>query len=609
MDEEKKLSKPKDGNIVKKVFDRTATEKVSPLFTHSKKTPKVLVQPEATKEVSPPSKLLPVAVDFGTAGIKLVQLAQSAKGELEIAALDEESYTTTGADLALRQKEAFQRLLGRNSVGSSVVISLSAKEVQVLNFVFPNMSDKELEEAISWKIKQARPFDIEPERLQHGMIKWADRPVGQAVAVQQRVTVVCAPVDEISKKLEVLRSLGLKAVSVEVSPIALLNVKLFQSAALSGDETTLWLDLGADESTLAVEKNGHAYFFRSLTVASRQLTRQLAQGVPLEESRAEALKRLHGLSAWTPGVGNVPSAEPEDESAKVYHGIVSSLENLVIDIEHSFKYFSYQVSQSQINKFDRVMLAGGGAELKNLERFLADRLGVPVEKLNPFSGLKIQESVAGRRSALVGTPSLFGTAAGLALGRALPQAARLNLMPVPQKKTVTLTLKQWQKEPRKAAMAAAGVLVLCLGPQIARASYYKAQADRLDRTVRSAKADLSRSQTDQMKLAEEEAKLADKKKLLESKLELLGDSNREGGRFSNVLGKLSSLVPDEVWVTKLSYKENKMLLVGLTLNSQLVVNLVDALNHSDVFQGVTFNYAQKESNSQIYRFELVMGVK
>ena len=74
----------KNDNLVKKVFERSsgAGDKVSPLFTyfkHSAKAPLV-------KEVLKPgiSNKLPAAIDLGTARVKLIQLSQSPKGELEI---------------------------------------------------------------------------------------------------------------------------------------------------------------------------------------------------------------------------------------------------------------------------------------------------------------------------------------------------------------------------------------------------------------------------------------------------------------------------------------------------------------------------------------------
>ena len=72
---------------------------------------------------------------------------------------------------------------------------------------------------------------------------------------------------------------------------------------------------------------------------------------------------------------------------------------------------------------------------------------------------------------------------------------------------------------------------------------------------------------------------------------------------------LAAILPEEVWVTKLAYAEKKMTLVGLTLKNELVVSLIDELKKSEDFNLVTFNYTQKETNSAVYRFEIMMNVR
>src|SRR5437016_283362 len=131
----------KPDNIVKKVFERSpgTSEKVSPLFTyfkHSAKAPLV-------KETSKPgvTSKLPAAIDLGTAHVKVIQLSQSGKGELEVMIMDEESYSGPGA-----RKQALEKILKRSPVGSSVILGLPAKETLTFNFSFPPMSEEELKE-------------------------------------------------------------------------------------------------------------------------------------------------------------------------------------------------------------------------------------------------------------------------------------------------------------------------------------------------------------------------------------------------------------------------------------------------------------------------------
>src|SRR3989338_2110819 len=319
----------KSDNIVKKVFDRVkkGPEKISPLFTYSKHHATKVLTPQEPRKGLLVFNPLPAAIDVGTSVVKLIQLAQGQKGELELLLMDEEPYGTTALnrDLTLRQRDAVQKLLKRNSIGSSIVVSLSAKEIQVFNFVFPAMSETELEEAVSWKIKQLKPFDMGIESIKYGLTKWE----AGAGSAQKRVTVVCAPLETILRRVELFTQTGLKVIAVEAAPVSLVNFRRLQTPSLSTEEVVLWLDLGGEESSIAVEKGGSVHFVRNLTITSRQLTRQLAQNGHFDEAKAENFKRDYGLSFWTPDqqtttileTGSVLQ-EKEKEAAAVYSGLV-----------------------------------------------------------------------------------------------------------------------------------------------------------------------------------------------------------------------------------------------------------------------------------------------
>ncbi|MBI2095355.1 MAG: pilus assembly protein PilM [Candidatus Omnitrophica bacterium] len=605
----------KSDNIVKKVFDRAkkGPEKVSPLFTYSKHhAPKVLAPQESKGPLV--FNPLPAAIDVGTSVVKLIQLAQGQKGELELLLMDEEPYGTTALnrDLTLRQREAVQKLLKRNSIGPGVVVSLSAKEIQVFNFVFPAMSETELEEAVSWKIKQLKPFDMGIEAIKYGLTKW-EAGGGSA---QKRVTVVCAPLETILRRVELFTQTGLKVIAVEAAPVSLVNFRRLQTPSLSAEEVVLWLDLGGEESSIAVEKGGSVHFVRNLTITSRQLTRQLAQNGRVDEARAEELKRDHGLSFWTPERQTASILETggglqekEKEAASVYGGLVSSLENLIIDIEHSFKYFSYQVSQSQITKFDRILISGGGANLKNLELFLSAKLGVPVEKANPFLNFRIQQQLVEKKNSLLEQSSGFAVATGLAASQALPASRRMNLLPMPEKLTFKVFMKKVKKDPRKAAVLAAGALLLLMAPQFAVASYYRGKVEQIEGRVRGATMESNRQQASQLALAEEETELLNNKTLLESRLQILKESTHEKKQFAQILADIAGILPEEIWITRLSYVEKKMTVVGLTSKNEAIIRFIDAMKQSSNFKEVTFNYTQQESDTSIYRFEVTTNVR
>ena len=609
------MSSEKGDNIVKKVFDRSGArpDKMSPLFTHFKNQPKPKVKPaKAVIAAKSKGKRLPVAIDFGISRVKLVQFAQDSKGGVELILMDEELLKEEGnAGPSVKSKQALERLLSRNSVGPQAIVGLPAKETQTYNFTFPTMSDDELREAVRWKIKQLRPFDLDEQNVRYALLRWEAPSLTPASGAQQRVTVVCVSNDNIALKNKVLKEVGLKPVAVHVSALALVQTKRYGNVSKNPDEVALWLDLGAEESVCIIEKGGIVYFLRNLSLTGRQMTRQVAQNCRVDEKTADDLKVRHGLEYWSPQFQSTALSEEEkakNPSASVCLALVSMLENLVLDVEQSFKSFSYQVSQSQIVKFDRIILTGGAANLKKIDSFLADRLSVPVEKMDPFFSLLIQEALRKRRPNLSEDGARFASAAGLAVAHVAGATGTPNLIEPEKKKPVSIG-KHIQARPKLA-----GVLILVMGvmlvaPQLAMTYYYKAEVITWTKRVKEARAEIKRRQASQLELAEEEKVYLEKNASLEEKLGMFRLSGREKRQFSSTLTRLASLLPDEVWVTKLSFIEKKLVLVASTAKNDAMIRFLDDLRKPDDFSDVVFNYTKRDPRSSVFSFEVMMTVK
>jgi Tfp pilus assembly protein PilN len=247
--------------------------------------------------------------------------------------------------------------------------------------------------------------------------------------------------------------------------------------------------------------------------------------------------------------------------------------------------------------------------LKRLENFLSDRLSVPVEKVDPFAALHLQEVLKNRRTNPGEDAMVFASAVGLALTPIVDKERVVNLVAPEKKKPPTLGLKHLKINPRWIAVAAGVAALVLVVPQAWAVFYYKQQADLLSQKVKDARSELTVRQSNQLELAEKEKILLEKKAALDEKLSLFRQSSRENQDFSKILAKLASLLPEEIWVTKLSFTDKKLTLVGATSKNELMVNFLENLKKPNDFSDVTFNYTQRDANSAVYSFEIMMNVK
>ncbi|MFH1519481.1 MAG: pilus assembly protein PilM [Candidatus Omnitrophota bacterium] len=606
-------------DIVKEIFGKSSyrPKKTSTLFTHFRHPAKPLPKVKASLFM----KKLPAAIDIGASSIKILQLAQrQPKGELEIVCIDQQGYSIRGkVPEIIDQREILKTLIERNEIGSEVIAGISASEVQIYNLIFPQMGEAELNEAIRLKITQLRPFGLDLGAITYGFIK-GDNLV-RTKSTQQKILLVCASRELIHNRIILLKDLGLRPLSIEVAPMTLANLDKFrlQSSGYqqfqAKGEIALWLNLGAQESTLTITQAGLLCFCRVLAINSTQMTKQIIQHTGISEEEAEAVKREYGFSYWSPDKKIAVFAEPEksfkgaeDKSAEVYRSLVSSLENFVVDMTHSFKYFSYQVTQSRVTNFDLLLLSGGGAKLKNLDLFLKTRLGVPVEMVNPFSFFKVSPAISKEKADLLSNDLEFTVALALALGSRIDPNKRINLISQEQKKGLALLKEQLRD---KLVMVAIILLATTLGLvvyQTGKVARAKWKLNAASGEVQLAQTQLNRLQSQQLKLAEEEAALLEKNLKLKERLVFLEGATRQPESFAKLLAEVANLLPEEVWVTRLVYLEDKITITGSTSNIQVVMELIETLKKSKSFIDVTFTYTQRDVDkvSDVYSFEVIV---
>ena len=104
-----------------------------------------------------------------------------------------------------------------------------------------------------------------------------------------------------------------------------------------------------------------------------------------------------------------------DDRVRVSHALGLHLEQLVAEIEQSFRYFAYGMGGSEAQRVDRLLVTGGGGLLKYLAEFLNARLSIPVEVADPLRHLEVAPDV--REQLVPGLAQRLSVPVGLALRR------------------------------------------------------------------------------------------------------------------------------------------------------------------------------------------------
>lgn len=319
------------------------------------------------------AKYLPAAIEISANSLKLLQLARI-NSSLKIVKAGYASLKQDKGPLELSLKQSLERLVKKNEIKGDVVTSIPLNKISTFNYILPNMPLDEIESALLWKVRQNLTPGVSLEDISFDYCF-----SGPAEDNKEIYALVFMAAKKISlDMIKLFKELSLDLIMIEPQPYAIIEA-LSLLKKISAEETVLALQLGSSSSSIMIISSGYPYLITPLGVSGNGFTDTLASYYHLDWGKAEALKIKEGL-----GPLQLKETQNEGEEKSCFPALSSQLENLIIDIEHTFKYFSHQLIKSKVSAFDRLVLCGGGGALKNLDKFLTDKLGVPVVVFDPL---------------------------------------------------------------------------------------------------------------------------------------------------------------------------------------------------------------------------------
>ncbi|MBI3609043.1 MAG: type IV pilus assembly protein PilM [Nitrospirae bacterium] len=319
-----------------------------------------------------------IGLDIGSSAIKLLQLKPSKKGyvleKFGIKTIDPELIVDGAIMDAGRVVDAVKDLLREQAVKvKDVVISVSGHSVIVKKISLPPMTEDELEESIKWEAEQYIPFDVNDVNIDFHIL-----PPGDAAGDgKETMTVVLVAVkkDRLAEYTSLVMEAGLNPVVVDVDAFTLENLYGMEYD-VSPSEVVALVNIGASVMNIHIIKGGNFSFTRDISTGGNRYTEMIQRDLNVSYEAAEQAKRGESVA----GV-----------SSEALDGIIATMNGeLVAEIGRSFDYFRSTSTQETI---DRVLLGGGTAKVPGLVPFMNERLGVPVDVLDPFRKIQVNSKL------------------------------------------------------------------------------------------------------------------------------------------------------------------------------------------------------------------------
>ncbi len=312
-----------------------------------------------------------LAVDIGTASIKIVELDSSReKPTLKNYAILETSghlerpndaIQTSSLKIIDKETAGFLRVLmsEMKTKARSVVASLPAFSAFTALVDLPVMSSEEISKAMRYQAKNFVPLPITEVTLDWlPIVKLTD----EKGVKKQRLFLTAVPNEQIKRYQNIFRLAGLSLQVLEIETVSLARV-----LTDSDPTNTLIIDIGARSTAIAIAAGGLLKYSSQTDFSGGYLTQAIANGLGINVRRAEELKRRRGL------LGSGGEYEVSTLMLPYLDVILGEARRVKNLYEKNYR-----------EKIERIILAGGGANLLGVEKYVADQFRLPALKASPF---------------------------------------------------------------------------------------------------------------------------------------------------------------------------------------------------------------------------------
>ncbi len=348
-----------------------------------------------------------VGIDIGTHSIKVAYLKGDSLTKLAIAEI---SPDTPLSSIPAEERDkllanVLKKAIDDSQIGTKkAVVSISGDAVIVRYIILPKMTQKELEATIKFEAEPYISFPIDQAILDFQILGDND----EEDTKRMDVLLVAGKKDLIDRQVNILRSVNLRPVLIDVDAFALENVYDYNMGEQEKNTgSVVLLNIGATFTNINIIENGVSRFTRDVSIAGNNFSKALQRDLRLDYRKAEDVKKAKGILLTEEeenAFGDKEAIQISDVLKPVFHELFG-------EIRRSLDYYQAQSSERSLKK---IILSGGSSKIRNIEKLIAQETKLQVEKSNPFASVKLNLKSPAPEE-LPEMQPLFPVAMGLAL--------------------------------------------------------------------------------------------------------------------------------------------------------------------------------------------------
>lgn len=228
----------------------------------------------------------------------------------------------------------------------------------------PKMEEGEVQEAIQWEVEANIPL-----ALSDVYFDWKVIPPLERATDHLDILVSVAPKELVNSYVSLLEKSGLKPYSFESESVAIARCLIKNGFS---KKPVMIVDLGQTRTSFVIYAGYDLRFSASVKISENLITEKIVTSLNVEKGEAERLKTEVGLN--------------RDGDDRLYEIIVPIMTDLKEQIKRYVDFFAARTGHAHGSEsyISQIILAGGGAKIKGIEKLMSLEFGIETEIANPW---------------------------------------------------------------------------------------------------------------------------------------------------------------------------------------------------------------------------------
>jgi len=353
-----------------------------------------------------------IGVDLGSGFIKMAQFKEEQNSlklvNFGVLSVPEGAIVEGRVEKTKEIVEILKELISFHSfVGNKIVANVSGQLVVVKEIIMDALPENELDEAIKWKIEKFLPFSLDKAVFDYQILS----EVLESGRVKKlNILIAAAPLEVVELTAELFKMANLDPVALEVEPFSILRLLRFDpNFSFENDVLFPVINIGYNYTSINMVDKGMVRFSRTIPTGGRKITDSIAStlGKSFEEAEELKIKEL-----------DLTKENPLTKAT------LTLLDGLTLEIKRSINFYFNKFNDGK-SMDTAILLEGGSANIKGIEKFIEDMVGFPSGVNRLFTNIARFDPNLFTKEYLFEMAPMFSVATGLALrGHALKNISK-----------------------------------------------------------------------------------------------------------------------------------------------------------------------------------------